>query len=125
MQDVVSKYIPVLGGNVEVIDKELMVFAINVADIPEWIKVQIDQDTSSDNFGQLTFFYHFGEDAVVLNRDHRDFDFYKLLVVAYLEANEKRQKELKEKVPTDVIGTALELLDFVIKQREQLNNVER
>lgn len=125
MQDVVSKYIPVLGGNVEVIDKELMVFAINVADIPEWIKVQIGQDTSSDNFGQLTFFYHFGEDAVVLNRDHRDFDFYKLLVVAYLEANEKRQKELKEKVPTDVIGTALELLDFVIKQREHLNNVER
>ena len=103
MQEVERKNILALEAEVEMVDKELRVLSIKVTDIPEWIKEQFAQDTPNEDINQLTFFYYSGADAVVLNRDHRDFDFYKLLVVAYLEASEKRQKELKEKVPTEII----------------------
>lgn len=56
-----------------------------------------------------------------MNKDHFNADFYELLVTHYLAFDEENRKRVKEEVPVDVIGTALDLLDFVIKERDRIN----
>lgn len=102
----------------QMVDAGLGVVSIEAEDVPEWVKDQFLTDTPYDNINSLTFFYLQGADLVVLNRSHRDADIYELLVTAYLEADEGRRKELKERVPVDVIGSAIRLLDFIIEKRK-------
>lgn len=104
-------------NSLELVDKELRVFSLTADDTPEWIKADFLRDTHYDDISMLTFFYHPGADAVVLNRSHKDADFYELLVTAYLETTPKRRQQLKEQIPANTVGTAIDLLDLIIEKR--------
>lgn len=103
------------------IDADHMVLSIRICDIPDWIKDQFVRDTPFDSIDSLTFFYHPGADAIVLNRDHKCADLYELLVVSYMTATDKKRRKLKRMLPADLIGTSLDLLDYVIDQRRCKN----
>ena len=111
--------IPPLMDGLKMVDAELRVYACSVDEIPEWIKEQFLADTPYDDINCITFFYHPGADAVVLNSSHKNADLYELLVTTYLNAEEDDREELKRKIPENVIGTAINLLDSVIKKRDE------
>lgn len=102
------------------VDADLGIVASALTGFPQWVKDLFARDTP-DDIESLTFFYHPGLDLIILNKDHYNADFYKLLVTHYLAFSEENRKRVKEEVPVDVIGTALDLLDFVIKERDRIN----
>lgn len=104
-------------NSLELVDEELKVFSALTDDVPEWIKADFLRDTRYDDIHQLTFFYHPGADAVVLNRSHKNADFYELLVTTYLETTDEKRQRLKKQIPENIIGTAIDLLDFIIEKR--------
>lgn len=108
---------PAALNSLELVDEELRVFSALADNVPEWIKAQFLEDTHYGDIYQLTFFYHPQADAVVLNRSHKDADFYELLVTIYLETTDERRQWLKKQIPANIIGTAIELLDLIIEKR--------
>ena len=107
-------------GEWVMVDADLGVVASALTGFPRWVKELFAKDTS-DDIESLAFFYHPGLDLIILNKDHFNADFYELLVTHYLAFDEENRKRVKEEVPVDVIGTALDLLDFVIKERDRIN----
>lgn len=108
-----------LSGDLKMVDVELMVVSMPSDGMPDWVKEQFLSDTPNDDINKLTFFYHPGADAVVLNSSHQNADLYELLVTAYLGAEEDARESLKRETPTDSIRTALDLMDYIIKEREK------
>ena len=119
MQDEMLKTSLILEGGWEMVDAELTVVSTGIAGIPRWVKARFLSDMPCDSIEELTFFYHQGADAVVLNRDHKNANFYELLVTSYLGTTDEGREELKEKAPVDAIGTALDLLGQIIKYRKE------
>lgn len=103
----------------EMVDAELNVISLPKENIPQWIRSWFQADARYDDISQLTFFYHPETDAVVLNRSHTNADFYELLVTTYLGTVDSRRQELKQTVPAEIIGTAVELLDFILEERSR------
>lgn len=108
-----------LSGDLKMVDVELMVLSMPSDGMPDWVKEQFLSDTPNDDINKLTFFYHQGADAVVLNSSHQNADLYELLVTAYLGTEEDARESLKREIPTDSIRTALDLMDYIIKEREK------
>lgn len=106
-------------NTLEVVDWKLGVLSICVDDIPCWIQKQFLDDPKYNNINMLTFFYHPGADVVVLNRGHKNFEYYELLVTTYLAIDAPTRQELREKAPVKAILTSLDLLDQVIEERKR------
>lgn len=103
----------------QVVDADLKVLSSTVDGIPQWVKEQFLTDTPYDDIKSLTFFYSPKVDAIVLNREHHNADFYEILVTTYLGSEEETRNRIKEEIPQDTIGTAFDLLDFIVKERGQ------
>ena len=107
----------------KMIDAELGIIAMPTDDMPKWVKDQFLEDTPYDSLSQLTFFFHPGADAVVLNRGHKNADFYELLVTTYLGVDGSQRQAIRQLPSADKVRGALDLLDFVIlKRRERVRH---
>lgn len=99
------------------VDKDLRILSSTMEGIPPWVRDQFLTDTEHSAAEELTFFYHPGADAVVLNESHKCAEFYELLVTVYLGVEEEQRIRLKQNVPVESMGTSLELLDYIIRRR--------
>lgn len=104
-------------NSLKLVDEELKVFSLLADDTPQRIKADFLRDTHHDDIHQMTFFYHPQADAVILNRSHKDADFYELLVTTYLVVTDEKRQQLKEQIPENIIGTAIDLLDLIVEKR--------
>ncbi len=119
MQQALKESLPPSQGELKMVDADLNVVSIATDDIPDWIKEQFLADTPNDSISQLTFFYHPNADVVVLNRDHKDADFYELLVTTYLDTTDAVRQKLKQQIPKEIVFTAFDLLDRIVAERRK------
>lgn len=115
-----KNFIPPLVGDLQMIDVSINVLSLPLADTPQWIKDHFVEETEYDDVRSMTFFYHPGADAVVLIRDHPHADIYELLVTTYLSVDDSTRDDLKKKIPLDVVGSAVNLLDQVLERRKKI-----
>lgn len=107
-------------GSMEMVNARLNIVSVLVDDIPEWTKEEFLRDTPYDDINTLTFYYHPGADVVVLNRSHNAYDLYAILTTTYLDTSAYNRKRIREEIPKESIGTALDLLDQIIARRKNV-----
>lgn len=109
---------PAMSG-LEMEDEEAGVVSCPVEELPDWIKEQFLESTPFESVCFLAFFYHPGADAVVLNRSHKYFEAYRMLVTAYLKFDENTRAELRQKCPAESIRPSFDIMDAVIRERKK------
>lgn len=101
----------------EVIDKELKIEACNIGDLT-LDKVQSFLKLWGDNSSIATLTLFLKKDGtVVLNKDNKEYEFYKELSCKYLGSNDEKREIFKEKVP-ECYRETLNTLEGALKTRE-------
>ena len=68
---------------------------------------------------QLTFYYVPEQDAIVLNKDHKNFEHLKELLIAYLEFNDLQKKEFLV-MPREMGMTFFDSINEVLRIRRKI-----
>lgn len=103
----------------EMVDADLRVIRCGLKSLPGWISDRFYKDDQWTDINDLTFFYHPGADAIVLNLDHPHYDLYELLVIVYMKADEETKTQIRDKIPAESIGDCLDILDFITEERNK------
>ena len=101
----------------EMVDAGIRVIKCGAGSFPQWLKDRFMEETDWKDINELAFFYSPSADAVVLNRDPPHYDLYELLVTTYLNAGEEIRQQIKDNMPTESFGDALEILDIILEER--------
>lgn len=102
----------------KIIDEKLGLASCSLSDLTiqqaTCILNQFDDDAPIDT---LTLFYDKAADIVVLNSDNKDFDIYLRSAEAFLKADQEKEQEIVDKVPSGFRET-LEVLRDVKRARK-------
>lgn len=105
---------------ISIVDEKQGIATCCQEDIPKWV-------TNLGPVKTAAFFYDYANDLIVLNADHTNYEFYKMIVDSYVTLNAKAKKEvMREALKIDAeINTkmyeALEILKYIVRIRWKLN----
>ena len=78
------------------------------------IKKQLPEGARLDDF---VFFYMTDRDWIVMNKNHKLYQYYLDIITGYLELSEESRKKCVELVHTEMFKNAFAILDSVIIRR--------
>lgn len=100
----------------KVINEELKIAECSLADLTmDQVRFFLDSWGDDCSIGTLTLFFD-GDGFVVLNRDNKNYEYFRDLSERYLAADENNRMELREKAPKCIEET-LAVLESAIKHR--------
>ena len=96
----------------KIIDEKLGLASCSLSDLTmQQVTCILNQFEDGDPFETLTLFYDKSADSVVLNSDNKDFDIYLRIAEAFLKADQEKEQEIVDKVPSGCRETLKVLRD--------------
>lgn len=103
----------------ELINRELNLWSCSIADMTmEQIECFLKQWNDGSRIGALTLFYDMKEKAIVLNRDHKNYDFYLKVCTRYLSIGKDKREQFAAKIKSDTAHDVIDILDTAIQTAE-------
>lgn len=100
----------------KIIDEKLRIASCSLADLTmEQVNRFLQQWEDGAPIGSLTVFYDDKQNLIVLNRDHKSYEYYLDVVIAYLRATEEQRKLILNQTPESMKETMC-LLECVCKR---------
>lgn len=91
----------------EAINKELGIKACSIGDLTmREMDGMLKQWNDGSSISTLTLFYDYKEDAIVLNRDNKNYDIYREFAERYLMCTEEEREEFRSKF-MEPVGNAM------------------
>ena len=109
----------------EVINKELKLEACSVGDLTlDMVNSILKSWNDGSSISTLTLFYLPERDAVILNRDHKEYATYREFTEAYLRCGEQEREKVKTAFKNKVgMEEVVTVLDTVITYRKKRKNI--
>lgn len=111
----------------EVINEKLGIKACSIGDLTMGaVEEMLKQWDDGSSISTLTLFYDYKEDAIVLNRDNKNYDTYHEFTEAYLMASEEGRAEFKSKFMEskgNAMAENIRVLDDAINCRKALRDM--
>lgn len=104
----------------KMINEELRIATCKIGDISMEQAQSILAQFNGDALSTLTGFYMRGDDLLVLNSEHVDYDFYLMTAERYLGANDEKRTDIKKKVLSKGMKEFLSMLDIAVNYRKAL-----
>lgn len=111
----------------EVINEELGIKACGIGDLTMGaVEGMLRQWNDGSNISTLTLFYDYKEDAIVLNRDNKNYDTYREFAEAYLMASEEEREMFRSRFMEpegNAMAENIRVLDDAINCRKTLRDM--
>lgn len=65
----------------------------------------------------LVFFYMSDRDWIVMNKSHKNYEFYAFLITTYLTLSNEKRKIVRNEAPTEEVKIAIQLLEDILNKR--------
>lgn len=107
----------------EIIDESLKINACNISDLTlKQVQQFLGCWNDSSSISKLTLFAE-NDGTIVLNKDSRDYDFYRKLAKSYISSTLERRKEIKARCDIALEET-FAVMDAALRQRRTMREME-